>query len=96
MISSSLLLPSNLYLHILRYFLCLCFLDCLDLELQLFLHPIPQHHQHDLPSKLMAKEKTGLEVPHLKLEEKMPLSPTSDWILYSLVEEEDMVETSFH
>jgi hypothetical protein len=40
----------------------------------------------------MDEEKTRLKVPHLKLEGKMPISLTSDWILDSLVEEE---ETSF-
>jgi len=81
--SSSFLLPSNCHLHMLRYLCCMHFIDCLNLELLLFLHPKPQYHLFDLPNKLMIEEKNGLKVPHLKPEDKTPHSSTSDWIMVS-------------
>jgi hypothetical protein len=72
------------------------FLDCLDLELLFSLYSIPRHHQIDLPKNMMDDEKTRLKVTHLNLEGKTPHSPTSDWILDSLVEDEDLDETYFH
>jgi hypothetical protein len=43
----------------------------------------------------MVEDKTRLEFTHLNIEEKTPLSPTSDWILNSLAEEEDLAEMYF-